>query len=265
VRLALADGRVVKSGGALVKDVAGYDLHHLVVGAHGRLGVLLEVSLRLAPLPQSRALVVRPCADLAEGVRLSFAVLERCPAARFVCVDGDVRGAELFLELVGRTAVVDEQIDRAARVLGVCDVLRDAIAAARVAALRDGASAAGASAAGAAEPTFTFDTLPSRVDTVLGDVERAAAARPWRAAVLPRPGWVTVTGAALGAVDCATALATIARTHRAAVYTSGLAPDVEARVFDVSRLPGAPALTQRIVDTLDPTGLFGAQSFHRQT
>jgi len=257
VKLALADGRVVKSGGALVKDVAGYDLHHLAVGAHGRLGVVLEVSLRLAPLPQSRVLVVRPCASLAEGVRLAFAVEERCPAARFVRVDGDVRGAELVLELVGRTRVVDEQVERAASALGACDVLRGAAAAARLTVLRDGAGGASTPS-----PTMEFDTLPSRVDAVLAGVARAAGSSTWRVEVHPRPGRVAVTSAALHDAQFALALAALARTQRAALHASDLAPDIHLRVSDALGPPAAVALMQRVVTALDPTGLFAAPRFH---
>jgi glycolate oxidase FAD binding subunit len=256
VKLALADGRVVKSGGALVKDVAGYDLHHLAVGAHGRLGVVLEVSLRLAPLPHSRALVVRRCASLAEGVRLSFAVLERCPAARFVRVDGDARTAELFLELVGRGPVVDEQITRATAVLGPCDVLRDAAAEVRVAELRDGPADSGTTA-----PTFEFDTLPSRVDALLGDVARAAGRASWRARVCARPGLVTIASAALDDAQLALALAGVAQSHRAALRVGGLTAEVHTRVLEALGPATAPALARRVVDALDPTGLFASPRF----
>jgi glycolate oxidase FAD binding subunit len=52
-RLALPDGSVVKSGSRLVKNVTGYDLHRLAAGARGTTGVVVEASLRLAPLPRA--------------------------------------------------------------------------------------------------------------------------------------------------------------------------------------------------------------------
>src|ERR1035441_3653492 len=49
--LVLADGTIAKSGGKVVKNVAGYDLHKLMTGAFGTLGVITEVTFRLHPIP----------------------------------------------------------------------------------------------------------------------------------------------------------------------------------------------------------------------
>ena len=46
----LADGTIAKSGGKVVKNVAGYDLHKLMTGAFGTLGVITEVTFRLHPI-----------------------------------------------------------------------------------------------------------------------------------------------------------------------------------------------------------------------
>src|SRR5215813_6805690 len=46
-----AEGAVVRGGGKVVKNVAGYDLPKLFVGSCGTLGVIVEVTLRLRPLP----------------------------------------------------------------------------------------------------------------------------------------------------------------------------------------------------------------------
>ncbi len=50
-----ADGRLAKAGGRVVKNVAGYDLMKLMSGSFGTLGILVEVTLRLYPLPPQRA------------------------------------------------------------------------------------------------------------------------------------------------------------------------------------------------------------------
>jgi glycolate oxidase FAD binding subunit len=48
--IVLADGTVAKTGGKVVKNVAGYDLHKLMTGSFGTLGVITEVNFRLHPM-----------------------------------------------------------------------------------------------------------------------------------------------------------------------------------------------------------------------
>jgi glycolate oxidase FAD binding subunit len=58
MRVALADGTVAKSGGKVIKNVAGYDLAKLFTGSFGTLGAILEVSVRLHPIPPVTATAV---------------------------------------------------------------------------------------------------------------------------------------------------------------------------------------------------------------
>jgi glycolate oxidase FAD binding subunit len=50
--IVLADGTIAKTGGKVVKNVAGYDLHKLMTGSFGTLGVIAEVNFRLHPVEQ---------------------------------------------------------------------------------------------------------------------------------------------------------------------------------------------------------------------
>jgi len=65
----LADGRVLRTGGKMRKDVAGYDLTHLLVGSEGTLAIVTEATLRLIPLPRHHRLVFAPFADLDAAAR----------------------------------------------------------------------------------------------------------------------------------------------------------------------------------------------------
>lgn len=55
LKIATTDGKVVKTGGRVVKNVAGYDLAKLLTGSYGTLGVIVEASLKLFPKPPERA------------------------------------------------------------------------------------------------------------------------------------------------------------------------------------------------------------------
>jgi glycolate oxidase FAD binding subunit len=68
--MAHADGGESKSGGRVVKNVAGYDMNKLYTGSFGTLGVLTELTFKLKPLPErSATLLVR---SLAPGPLLDF-------------------------------------------------------------------------------------------------------------------------------------------------------------------------------------------------
>lgn len=63
VAFARADGELVKAGGRVVKNVAGYDLMKLLTGSFGTLGILSEVTLRLYPLPPASRSVLLAGSD----------------------------------------------------------------------------------------------------------------------------------------------------------------------------------------------------------
>ena len=58
VRVLSGRGEVLRFGGTVFKNVAGFDAFRLMAGAHGTLGVLLDVSLRVVPRPAVEAALV---------------------------------------------------------------------------------------------------------------------------------------------------------------------------------------------------------------
>ncbi len=67
-------GAVTRSGGRVVKNVAGVDLHKLHIGAFGTLGIIVEANLRLRPLPEVSAAAVFACGSFEEAHRLLLEV-----------------------------------------------------------------------------------------------------------------------------------------------------------------------------------------------
>ena len=71
-------GRALKTGGRVVKNVAGYDLPRLFVGSAGTLGVITELTLRTHPLPEAAATLVFDAGSTDELAEMA-AVLEASP------------------------------------------------------------------------------------------------------------------------------------------------------------------------------------------
>jgi glycolate oxidase FAD binding subunit len=63
VTVVLSDGTVAKSGGQVIKNVAGYDLAKLFTGSYGTLGLIVRVAVRLHPAPERTATLIAETDD----------------------------------------------------------------------------------------------------------------------------------------------------------------------------------------------------------
>jgi glycolate oxidase FAD binding subunit len=82
-RVVGAGGQVSKSGGRVVKNVSGYDLHKLHVGAFGSLGILVEAAFRVCARPESASVlwISQPTLEAAHQILLDVASTTLRPCA----------------------------------------------------------------------------------------------------------------------------------------------------------------------------------------
>ena len=69
IRLATTDGRLVKAGGNVVKNVAGYDLGKMMAGSFGTLAVIISATFKLLPMPAASHTVSAALPDKASAAR----------------------------------------------------------------------------------------------------------------------------------------------------------------------------------------------------
>ncbi len=70
------DGKRTKAGGRVVKNVTGYDLNKLYIGSFGTLAIIVELTVKLHPLPPSEATLGIGCAQQADLVTLLRAIMQ---------------------------------------------------------------------------------------------------------------------------------------------------------------------------------------------
>ncbi|MBS4208494.1 glycolate oxidase subunit GlcD [Bacillus sp. FJAT-50079] len=69
LEIVLPNGDIIRTGGKLAKDVAGYDLTRLFVGSEGTLGVITEATLKLIPMPETKKTLLALYQDLDAAAR----------------------------------------------------------------------------------------------------------------------------------------------------------------------------------------------------
>ena len=84
MHVAHANGTVVKSGGKVVKNVAGYDLNKLYIGAFGTLGIITEVTLKLSPIPTRQAILAAQFQTIQDAVNTGLSVVSSQALPSFV-------------------------------------------------------------------------------------------------------------------------------------------------------------------------------------
>ena len=119
IEVVLADGTVARSGGKVVKNVAGYDLGKLFTGSYGTLGLITECAFRLHPLPAATATITASAASPEDAGRLVAAVLGAQVVPSAIEVNAPPAGdIEVAVLVEGTPAGVRERAAILAKLLG---------------------------------------------------------------------------------------------------------------------------------------------------
>ncbi len=130
VRFVDGQGRLVRGGGKVVKNAAGFDLPKLMVGSLGQFGVLAEVSFKVFPQPQAYTTLQVPYATLTE----LLAGLQRVVGSHFDIHALDLHIAQpvgqvptyaLWVRLGGLCAVLPQRIGHLQQLLGSGEVVAE--------------------------------------------------------------------------------------------------------------------------------------------
>lgn len=246
------DATLAKSGGRVVKNVTGYDLHRLWCGSHGTLCFLVEGTLRLYPAPTHEAVLRLPCATRAEGLAQAEALVRaRLVPLAALLGEGADGGLELELVLAGRPELVADELARARAALGGGEAVEGAAARARRRAL--------ATAVGPHAAELVASTRPSRLARLVAALEPALERHAEGARLLLEPllGRASVSFAASPAREERLALARALAGFELAWRTHP--PDFRP---PLSVPPAALELMRRIKSSVDPDALFAPGRFH---
>jgi glycolate oxidase FAD binding subunit len=107
VKLLGPDGEILRFGGQVMKNVAGYDVSRLIAGSWGRLGPMLEVSLRVAPVPEQTLTFEWRCDVHAAHAKLTSLGREALPVSA-AAFDGET----LRVRVAGRLSALGAARDR---------------------------------------------------------------------------------------------------------------------------------------------------------
>jgi glycolate oxidase FAD binding subunit len=268
-----ADGALLRGGGKVVKNVAGYDLPKLFVGSHGTLGVIVETTFKLRPVPDEERLVAVGFDRLKDAGAAARALLagDLIPTA-LEMVDGvcaetlglPAATPALVVAFDGIAEQVQWQVAELAKLVGPlggrAPVTLPPATWPRLAALAR-------AAAESPSAVMRFSVLPTLVAETMEQGAQAARQRGLASAWTAHAGVGVVTGALLAGGETATVSAVLGEWRTIAHAGGGHANLMRAPLAVKAQVPlwddpGAGGrIMQRIKAQLDPNNVLNPGRF----
>lgn len=280
VTVVAADGSVVKGGGRVVKNVAGYDLPKLYIGSLGTLGIIVEATLKLRPLPDDDRLLLTSFTHLKDAGQAVGRVLasDLIPSALDLLdgaalrglglAEGGRGGGALLLGFDGMREQVEWQCEEARRLVGGAGAVGHRVleGGAREEAWRL-VSELGRRVFPEPAAQLKLAVLPTQVAEVVEQAGAVAERHGLRAAVGAHAG-VGIVTAVLAGGDSAQPVIAVLREWRDLARAAGghavlerapLAVKAQVAVWEP---PGAAfRIMERIKTQLDPKGILNPGRF----
>jgi glycolate oxidase FAD binding subunit len=267
IHLATTDGRLVKAGGNVVKNVAGYDLGRLMCGSFGSLAAIVSATFKLAPVPADVASLVAEFggADALAGASAAIAAGQLDPLSVDVHAQANTSatppgtGGRLLIRCAGLAGVNDAQIAEARRVMTAFQPDRLEVASGEADAdlWHDQSRGPWASTGTLVRVSW----LPAALAAVVALIDEVARTRTLTVTLTGRAALGTGLMRLEGDVGAQAAAVDLLRA-RPDVVSHVVLARADAAVKALVDVWGPPAetasLLRRIKDTMDPAGVLNA-------
>ena len=114
---------MVRGGGKVVKNAAGFDLPKLMVGSLGRLGALVELSCKVFPRPPAFATLRVDYPSLAAAIEAMAILVTKPLDIKAVDLEPSSTGAGLWVRIGGREDQLEPRMRRLQGLLGDGEIL----------------------------------------------------------------------------------------------------------------------------------------------
>ncbi len=196
VRVASAGGVVTKSGGNVVKNVTGFDLPKLHIGALGTLGIILQATFKVIPLPKEDMTLAAEFDDSDKAVDVCRQIADSQYTGEAIeLISGSEGRNRVYARFLGSVSSVEVRLEKGKSLLEQAgaenvDTLAQDEARARWNAVAD----FGWNGSAEEEAALRLGCLPSKTNSVIGAVSEYCAQNGY--------SWEMAAGPARGVVRC---------------------------------------------------------------